>query len=95
MKRLFELRAAAKLRAVILPYLGQRDSRLKFKPPNLVTREEAYAYPTNFSAMSEEWIERLSRRGEQPTRALIAEHAPDFMNPPVTAASTFVETAAG
>ena len=78
MKRLFELRAAGKLRTVILPYLGQDDSRLKFRPPDLVTREEAYAYPTDFSAMSEEWIDRLSRRGEQLTRALIDEHAPEL-----------------
>ena len=76
MKRLFELREAGKLRSVLLPYLGQDDSRLKFRPPDLVTREEAYAYPTDFSAMSEEWIDRLSRRGEQLTKALLAEHAP-------------------
>jgi NTE family protein len=52
-KRLFELREAGKLRAVVLPYLGQDDRRLKFRPPDLVTREEAYGYPTDFSAMSE------------------------------------------
>jgi NTE family protein len=78
MKRLFELREAGKLRAVILPYLGQDDSRLKFRPADLITREEAYAYPTDFSAMSEDWIDRLSRRGEQLTRTLVAEHAPDL-----------------
>lgn len=93
MKRLFELRGAGKLRTVILPYLGQDDARLKFRPPDLVTREEAYAYPTDFSAMSEEWIERLSRRGEQLTKALVAEHAPDLMNPPVVAAPALVEAA--
>jgi hypothetical protein len=31
-KRLFELREASKLRAVVLPYLGQDDRRLKFRP---------------------------------------------------------------
>ncbi|WP_292590041.1 patatin-like phospholipase family protein [Mesorhizobium sp.] len=76
MKRLFELRDIGKLRAVVLPYLGQDDSRLKYRPADLVSREEAYAYPTDFFAMSDEWIERLSRRGEQLTRALIKEHAP-------------------
>jgi NTE family protein len=69
MKRLFELQESGKLRTVLLPYLGQDDARLKFRPDDLVTREEAYAYPTDFSAMSEEWIERLSRRGEQLTKA--------------------------
>lgn len=43
--------------------------------------------------MSEEWIERLSRRGEQLTRALVAEHTPDLMHPPVVAAPTLVEAA--
>jgi NTE family protein len=83
MKRLFELREAGKLRAVVLPYLGQDDRRLKFRPADFVTREEAYGYPTDFSAMSDAWISRLSRRGEQLTRALIAEHAPDLMVEPV------------
>jgi NTE family protein len=76
MKRLFELRESGKLHSFILSYLGQDDSRLEFPPNDLVTREEAYAYPTDFSAMDPVWIERLSRRGEQLTRALIAEHAP-------------------
>jgi NTE family protein len=79
MTRLFELRAAGKLRAVVLPYLGQDDSRLKFRPTDLVTREEAYAYPTDFSAMSDEWIDRLAKRGEQLTMALIQEHAPELV----------------
>jgi NTE family protein len=79
MNRLFELRQSGKLRGVIIPYLGQDDSRLKFRPADLVTREEAYAYPTDFSAMTPEWIDRLSKRGEQLTKALLAEHAPDLV----------------
>jgi NTE family protein len=81
MKRLFELQASGKLRAVVLPYLGQDDRKLKYPPANLVTREAAYAYPTDFAAMSPEWIDRLSRRGEQLTKALIAEHAPHLVAP--------------
>ena len=77
-KRLFDLKAQGKLEAVIMPFLGQDDSRLRFPPNDLISREEAYAYPTDFSAMAEEWIERLSRRGEQLTKALIAEHAPNL-----------------
>ena len=46
MQRLFELRESGKLCNFILPYLGQDDSRLKFLPADLVTREEAYVYPT-------------------------------------------------
>lgn len=35
-------------------------------------------YPTNFSPMNGAWIERLSRRGEQMTKALMAEHPLDL-----------------
>ena len=63
----------------MLPYLGQNDRRLKFPTGDLITREEAYAYPTDFSAMPGEWIDKLSRRGEQLTKALIAEHHPEIV----------------
>ena len=79
-KRLFELRQSGKLRNLIVPYLGQDDGRLKYPPAGLVTREEAYSYPTNFSKMRSAWIERLSLRGEQLTKALIAEHAPALLS---------------
>jgi NTE family protein len=81
MKRLFELQESGELRAVVLPYLGQDDRKLKYPPVDLVTREAAYAYPTDFAAMSAEWIDRLSGRGEQLTKALIAEHAPHLVAP--------------
>lgn len=80
MKRLFDLKAAGKLKAFLLPYLGQNDSRLKYPPDDLVSREDTHGYPTDFSAMPEEWIEKLSRRGEQLTKALIAEHHPELAN---------------
>jgi NTE family protein len=84
MKRLFELREVGKLRTVILPYLGQDDGRLKYPPRDLITREQSYSYPTDFNAMGEEWIELLSRRGEQLTRALIQEHSPELAGPSAT-----------
>jgi NTE family protein len=74
MKRLFDLLNAGVLRHVLLPYLGQDDSRLRYPPDDLITREDVFAYPTDFSAMTDEWIDKLSRRGQQLTRALIAEH---------------------
>lgn len=74
MKRLFDLLDSGSLQHVLIPYLGQNDSRLSYPPDNLVTREDAYAYPTDFSAMPTEWIDKLSRRGQQLTRALIEEH---------------------
>jgi NTE family protein len=78
-KRLFELKAAGKIKEVVMPYLGQDDSRLKFPPANAITRKEVLAYPTDFSAMTPDWIDRLSRRGEQLTRALLQEHAPELL----------------
>jgi NTE family protein len=87
-KRLFDFKAHGKLAAVVMPYLGQDDARLKYRPVDLVTREDVYAYPTDFAAMSGDWIERLSKRGEQLTRALIAEHAPHLAKPQADEAST-------
>ena len=79
MKRLYDLKQAGRLKGFLLPYLGQNDCRLKFPPAALVTREEAYAYPTDFSAMPDEWIDKLSRRGEQLTKAVIKEHHPEIL----------------
>ena len=79
-KRLFDLLEAGKLKRVIMPYLGQNDARLACPPDDLVTREDTFAYPANFSAMSDEWTEKLSKRGEQLTKALIAEYHPHLIN---------------
>jgi len=79
LKRLYDLKAAGKLQAIVLPYLGQSDNRLAYAPPDLVKREEVDAYPTNFRAMSEHWIERLSKRGEQVTLAVFQEHHPELL----------------
>lgn len=80
MKRLFDLKAAGRLKGFLIPYLGQNDVCLQCPPDGLVTREEAYAYPTDFSAMPNAWIDKLSRRGEQLTTALIAEHMPELLD---------------
>ena len=42
--------------------------------PNWVDREEVIHYPTDFSAMSQEDIQRLSARGEAVTRALVTQY---------------------
>ena len=62
----------------VLPYLGQQDGTLPFRPPDLVPREEAITYPTDFSAMSEGAVNMLSLRGEQLTRLLIARYVPEL-----------------
>lgn len=82
MNRLFELKEAGKIRAFVLPYLGQNDDRLAFPPSDLVKKADTDGYPTDFSAMPDHWIDRLSTRGEQLTRALIAEHAPELLTRP-------------
>ena len=73
-KRLFDLKRAGKIEDILLPYLGQDDRRLAVPPEDLVTQESVAGYPTDFSAMPDEWIDRLSRRGEQLVHALLAEH---------------------
>lgn len=78
-KRLFDLKDAGKLSGFALPFLGQDDSRLMFPPDDLVSREDTYDYPTDFSPMSNEWIDRLSMRGEQLTQALLKEHLPQLL----------------
>jgi NTE family protein len=79
MHRLHSLKEARLIKGFVLPYLGQQDNRLAWKPTNLIPREEVITYPTNFAAMSEEWIEKLSGRGEQLTRTLISQYLPDLM----------------
>ena len=72
--RLFDLQRAGRIQNILLPYLGQDDCRLAVPPEDLVTRERIAGYPTDFSAMPDEWIDWLSRRGEQLVHALLAEH---------------------
>lgn len=72
--RLFELKQSGKIKDVLLPYLGQNDGKLKCSPADLVSKEDVAGYPTNFSGMSSEWIDRLTLRGEQLVLALLAEH---------------------
>ena len=79
MNRLFDLKAAGRLKAFVLPYLDQDDRQLAHPPVDLVRRTAVAGYPTNFSAMPLEWIEKLSKRGEQLTLAVILEHAPHLI----------------
>lgn len=69
--RLHQLSAAGRLGGFAMPYLGQQDRALPYLPPDLVPREEVVGYPTNFSPMSQEKLDQLSRRGEQLTHLAI------------------------
>lgn len=77
-KRLFDLQNAGKIPGFILPYLGQEDRTLKYPPADLVSEESVAGYPTNFDAMSDDWIDRLVLRGEQMVSALVTQHWPDY-----------------
>jgi NTE family protein len=78
MRHLHELKENYLIKGFALPYLGQQDERLPFRPPDLVPRSTVVGYPTNFAAMSDEWIERLSNRGEQLTRLLLPHYVPEI-----------------
>ncbi|MDE0178880.1 MAG: patatin-like phospholipase family protein [Gammaproteobacteria bacterium] len=68
------------LEGFVLPFLGQQDDRLDMiVPPDLVRREDVIDYPTNFSKMPDDDIERISRRGEQLTRMMIETHVPGIV----------------
>lgn len=76
MHRLHDAKRSGQIKSFVLPYLGQQDRELPSPPAGLVRREEVHTYPTNFNAMTTEWIDRLSLRGEQLTRCLAQAHLP-------------------
>ena len=72
-KILHDLKSAGELSGFLLPYLGQNDGQLPYRPSDLVPRDEVIDYPTNFSGMSQLSLDLLAGRGEQLTRILV-EH---------------------
>ena len=76
--RLFRFAQSGQLRGMVLTYLGQPDEQLPTKPADLVTRAEVVDYPTDFSAMTPDDIERLALRGEQLTRLLLTHYCPEL-----------------
>ncbi len=69
---------SGELAGFVMPYLGQQDDRLPFRPPDLVPRDAVITYPTDFSPMSQEAVNMLSLRGEQLTRLLVARYTPEL-----------------
>ena len=61
--RLFDLVRSGAMGGAILAYLGQDDSKLGDATANLVSADEVKGYPTNFSAMSDAWIDAGPTRG--------------------------------
>jgi NTE family protein len=76
--RLHLFAATDQIKGFVLAYLGQIDDRIPCAPFDLVRREEVFEYPTDFSAMQTEDINRLTKRGEQLTRALVAYYCPEL-----------------
>lgn len=72
--RLHEHAKSGRIDAFVYAALSQIDRRVPLKPANWVNREEVVQYPTDFSAMSEEHVLQLSRRGEAITRALTTQY---------------------
>ena len=79
MRRLHQLKEGGLIKGFALPYLGQQDERLPRKPGSLAPRGEVVNYPTNFAPMEEEWIDKLSARGEQLTRVLVSIYLSDLL----------------
>ena len=65
MHRLHEILESEQIKSFVMSYLGQHDSRLHVMPSDLVSRADVAGYPTDFAPMTEENIEKLSKRGEQ------------------------------
>jgi NTE family protein len=77
--RLHQLRETGSIKGFALPYLGQQDNQLPWQPPSLVPRAEVIDYPTDFGRMPEQWIDKLSNRGEQLTRLLVSHYLQDLL----------------
>lgn len=78
MGELHQWKEAGQIKGFILPYLGQNDRALPFQPPHFVKKSEVEDYATDFNPMSNEWINKLSLRGEQLTRVLLQHYLPDL-----------------
>ena len=77
-RRLHQSEEFGDISGFVLTYLGQNDERLPWLPPELPTRREVCNYPTSFSPMDTEDIDRLALRGELLTRLLVAHYLPDL-----------------
>ncbi len=72
--RLHTQAKAGEISGFVYAGLGQIDQRVYLKPANWVSREEVVDYPTDFSKMTEDNINKISARGEAITRALITQY---------------------
>lgn len=66
------------LHGFVHPYLAMPDHRLPRPLADLVPRSDVVDYPTNFVAVDAEDLQRLTQRGEQLTRVLLAHYCPEL-----------------
>ncbi|MGH9018880.1 MAG: patatin-like phospholipase family protein, partial [Acidimicrobiales bacterium] len=69
---------AGLIQGFVHSYLGMPDTRLPMPIADLVPAESVRYYPTNFKAMSDFEIDRISLRGEQLTRTLLTHYCPEL-----------------
>lgn len=73
-KRLHDHARTGRIDDFVYVALGQTDHYVPLKPANWVSRDDVIDYQVDFCAMPEETIQRLSRRGEILTRALVTQY---------------------
>ena len=73
-KRLHNHARFGRISKFVYASLGQIDSRVPYKAPNWVDRDQVIQYSTDFSAMSAKDIRLLAARGEAVTRALVTQY---------------------
>ncbi len=78
MHRLHMYKYGGDIKGFILPYLGQNDDALPFRPENLISREEVVDYPTDLTAMSDQQLALISGRGEQLTNLFLTHYCPEL-----------------
>lgn len=76
--RLHRLAEWGDITGFVLSYLGQKDAKLPWIPPELPKRAEVKDYPTDFAAMKRADLDRIALRGEVLTRSLVAYYLPDL-----------------
>jgi NTE family protein len=77
-QRLHKYALTGELSAFGMVYLGQQDAKLPWAPDDLVRRDQARDYPTDFAPMSAEKLALLARRGEQLTHVIIDRYLPNL-----------------
>ncbi len=79
MHRLHEILESGQIKSFVMSYLGQQDSRLHLMPLDMVSRTDVAGYPTDFAPMTEDNIEKLSKRGEQLMRLNLERYGSAIM----------------